>query len=183
MLDFQNDNLLKSNTYKLNQLIQEKNKLNLGAGTDIRKDFVNIDIQKFPGVDAIIDVIDLSPIEDESVDFIVAQHLLGFIRRKDMLPALTEWRRVLKPHGVLEIRALDISKLTQAMYLNHISPEMGLHNEMVISLLYGQQLDDYDIRYNGFTPSFLGGILVGCGFGITNNVIEDMDFILTAKKK
>jgi hypothetical protein len=157
-------------------------KLNLGCGVDIRPDFLNIDIQSLPGVDFVCDARDLEAIEDSSVKFIVAQHFLEYIPRQDMISSFLEWKRILKPGGLLEIRSTDISQLTKALYLHGISPEMGLHDEMVISLLYGQQLHEYDIRCNGFTPSFLQGVLVGCGFTIQGNVIEDLDFITTARK-
>jgi len=159
------------------------NKINLGAGSDIRNPgWLNIDIQPFPGVDFVCDARDLESIEDNSVKFLVAQHLLEYIPRQDMLPTLKEWHRILLPDGLLEIRTTDISQLTKALYLNGISLEMGLHDEMVISLLYGQQLTEYDTRYNGFTPSFFQGVLIGCGFTIQGNVIEDLDFIITARK-
>lgn len=158
------------------------NKVNIGCGNDIRDKFLNIDIQEFKGVDFVCDARDLEVIEDNSVKFLVAQHLLEYIPREDMVPTLQEWYRVLLPGGLLEIRTTDISKLTQALYLNNISPELGMTDEMVISLLYGQQLNKYDIRYNGFTSSFLQGVLKGIGFSIENNTYEDLDFILTVKK-
>lgn len=157
-------------------------KVNIGCGNDIRDKFLNIDIQEFKGVDFVCDARDLEVIEDNSVKFLVAQHLLEYIPREDMVPTLQEWYRVLLPGGLLEIRTTDISKLTQALYLNNISPELGMTDEMVISLLYGQQLNKYDIRYNGFTSSFLQGVLKGIGFSIENNTYEDLDFILTVKK-
>ena len=157
-------------------------RINLGCGNDIREKSLNIDIQEFDGVDFVCDARDLKEIADNSVKFLVAQHLLEYIPRADMIKALKEWYRILLPDGRLEIRTTDISKLTQALYLHNISPELGMTDEMVISLLYGQQFDSYDIRYNGFTSSFLQGILKGIGFTIEHNTYEDLDFILTVKK-
>jgi len=159
-------------------------KLNLGAGIDIRRpDFLNVDIQCFPGIDLISDARDLFVIEDSSMEFIVAQHILEYIPREDMLLSVFEWKRLLKDNGILEIRCTDLSQLTKALYLNNISTEMGMHDEMVVALVYGQQINKYDIRYNGFTSSFLQGVLRACGFRIINNVIEGLDFILSAQKK
>lgn len=157
-------------------------KVNLGSGEDVRKGFLNIDIRDLKGVNFVADVRDLKEIESDSVLFLVAQHLLEYIPRADMLSTLKEWYRILKPKGRLEIRTTDIAKLTQSLYLNNISTELGMTEEMVLSLLYGQQLHEYDIRYNGFTSLFLQGILKGIGFTIEHNVYEDLDFILTVKK-
>lgn len=186
MLDFRSPGTYTDGDVKqLNELIQSKRKLNLGCGgSDIRTDAVNVDIQMFSGVDAAMNAFDLRVIDNDSVDFIVVQHLLEYIPRKHMLAAINEWRRILKPRvGHLEIRVTDISQLTKAMYLCGISKEMGLSDEMVIALLYGQQLDEYDIRYNGFTSSFLQGLLTGCGLVVVNNVIEDIDIIITGCKQ
>jgi ubiquinone/menaquinone biosynthesis C-methylase UbiE len=158
-------------------------KLNIGCGEDIREDFVNIDVQSFPGVQKIRAGNDLHDYADNSVDFIVASHLLEYIPRKEMLSYLTEWQRVLKPECALEIRVTDLAQLTKALYLNTISKEMGLHHEMVLSLIYGRQSTDHDIRQNGFTGEFLQGILTGLGFRIVNSVVEEYDIIVTAVKQ
>lgn len=157
-------------------------KLNLGCGADARPGFVNIDIQSFPGVDIIQDVSALAQFTDSSVDFMVAQHLLEYIPRPLMIKTLTEWFRILKPGAPLEIRVSDLSKITQSLYLNGISDEMGLHHEMVISMLYGKQKNIHDIRYNGFTSDFLQGVLVGLGYTLNFVVSEGYDVIITAVK-
>lgn len=155
--------------------------LNLGCGLDLRPGFVNIDIQDLPNVDKVSDVTKLDW-EDNSVDFIVAQHILEYLPRRCLMPALLEWKRVLKLDSPLEIRVTDLSHLTKSLYLNDISKEMGLHHEMVISLLYGKQKNPYDIRYNGFTSDFLQGLLMGLGFTLNNVVKEDFDVIITVVK-
>ncbi len=163
--------------------MSEKVMLNLGCRTDIRPGFINIDIQPFPGVDKVRDACDLKDMADSSVDFIVAQHLLEYLPRKKMIAALTEWLRVLKPGHPLEIRVTDLAKVTQSLYLNtSVSDEMGLHHEMVISLLYGKQIDDWDTRYNGFTSDFLQGVLAGIGYTINFVVSEGYDVVITVVK-
>ena len=157
-------------------------KINVGCGEDIRAGFINADIQNLSGIDLSIDCRNLNIFDDESIDFIVAQRLLEYIPRRDMLSTLKEWYRILKPNGCVEIRVTDISFLTKSLYLNSISSEMGLSDEMVISLIYGQQLSEYDVKYNGFTSSFLQGVLTGCGFTIIHSTKEDIDCIITGQK-
>lgn len=157
--------------------------LNLGAGEDLRPEFTNIDIRNLPGIDIITDAAYLKAgFADDSVDFIVAQHLLEYIPRSRMIVALTEWKRVLKPNALLEIRVLDIAAVTKALYLNSVSKEMGLHHEMVLALLYGSQDNVYNTKLNGFTNEFLQGVLTGLGFTVVHTVEEDYDIIITAKK-
>lgn len=158
-------------------------KLNLGAGEDQRPGFKNIDIRSLPGLDYIQDVVTLNQFENNSVSFIVAQHLLEYLPRKSLLPFLTECRRVLRNKAALEIRVTDYSLLTKQLYLNDISKEMGLYHEMVLALLYGKQEHEYDIRYNGFSSEFLQGVLVGAGFRTINLAKEDFDIILTSIKE
>ena len=157
-------------------------KYNLGAGTDIRPGFINVDIQKFPGIQKKANVMSMPDIPDSSAEFIVAQHILEYIPRLMMIPTLKEWVRILQKDGVLEVRVTDLGELTKAMYLNQISGELGLHHEIVLSLIYGRQDDSWDIRYNGFTSDFLQGILRGLGLEITNATREDYDVIVSAKK-
>jgi len=165
------------------ELCIEKKKLNLGCGTDIREEFANVDIQALPDVDLVADVMELDFIPDRSVDFIVAQHLLEYIPRPRMVETLNEWKRILSVNSVLEVRVTDISLVVKQLYLNEkVSKEMGLHSEMVLSLLYGKQINDYDIRYNGFTSEFLQGVLAGCGFRIINVAHEDYDVVISAQK-
>lgn len=50
----------------------KKKKLNLGCGKDIKKEYVNLDIRKFPGVDIIHDLNKFPyPFKDDSFDEII----------------------------------------------------------------------------------------------------------------
>ena len=169
---------------KVLELFKGKDKLNLGCGIDVREEeYINIDIQPLPDIDLVADVMELHFIPDGSISYIVAQHLLEYIPRPRMVETLNEWKRMLSVDSVLEIRVTDIGLVTKQLYLNdQVSKEMGLHNEMVLSLLYGKQLDEYDTRYNGFTSEFLQGVLTGCGFKIIGVVHEDYDVIISAMK-
>ena len=158
-------------------------KLNLGCGPqDIRPDYVNIDIVDYPGVDKVADARNLSFYENDSVEYIVAQHLLEYIPRKDMSSTLREWHRVLKQDSHLEIRVTDIATIFKSAFHNSISGEMGIPVEMVLSLLYGKQENENDIKLNGFSATYLQGVLSVLGFSCTNMVYENYDIILSAKK-
>ena len=156
-------------------------KLNLGSGTDIRPDYLNIDIVPYNGTNILCDIRHL-PLEDSSAEYIVAQHSLEYLPRRDVVPSLKEWRRVLKPGCHLEIRVLNLPALVKALFLNSISGEMGLPAEMVLALLYGGQKDKYNIIQSGFTSELLQGMLAGLGFQIASIVMEEHDIIVSAVK-
>lgn len=158
-------------------------KLNLGCGRDIRGGFTNIDVANYPDINMQADARKLDMYLDNSVDFIVAQHLLEYIPRKHMVLSLREWYRVLKPNGELEIRVTDLALLCRNLYQNGISPEMGMAEEMVTALIYGRQSNNWDIKYNGFTAGTLQGVMYGVGFRAISNVArEDLDVIVTGVK-
>eukprot|EP00698_Gefionella_okellyi_P021024 TRINITY_DN6702_c0_g1_i1.p1 TRINITY_DN6702_c0_g1~~TRINITY_DN6702_c0_g1_i1.p1 ORF type:complete len:236 (-),score=53.63 TRINITY_DN6702_c0_g1_i1:181-888(-) len=84
--------------------------LNLGCGNDVRDGFVNIDM--FASSDRVVlgDVFHLD-FSDGVVDYIVASDILEHFSHHRSTELLTEWARVLRPYGVLEVR----------------TPEFGLH--------------------------------------------------------
>lgn len=91
-------------------------KLNLASGQrPFKEGWTNIDI-KDQGykVDIIADVKSLPMIPDESVDIIVAHHLLEHIAIHDLEAYLVEWRRVLKLNGVLAVFVPDIKAIDEA---------------------------------------------------------------------
>lgn len=76
-------------------------KLNLGCGTDIREDWVNLDIAALEGVDVIHDINKLPlPFENEEFDRILCNNILEHV---EYVPLLRELHRILKRGGVLEI--------------------------------------------------------------------------------
>lgn len=78
-------------------------RVNLGAGSDIRAGFVNVDWAALPGVDIVhnLDVLPW-PFEDASVDEIIANDIFEHVN--DALGFVNEIGRILKPGGVLRMR-------------------------------------------------------------------------------
>ena len=76
-----------------------KEKLNLGCGTDIRPDYVNLDVAPLEGVDVVhdLDVLPL-PFEDGSFSEILCLDVLEHV---DYPPLLKECLRLLRPGGRL----------------------------------------------------------------------------------
>jgi len=97
--------LLKYNT--------EGKKLNLGSGPRrISKEVINVDFEKFVGVDVVADINEL-PFENNSVSMIVCDNVLEHI--EEPKKSVSEMRRVLKREGFLYIS-------TPFLYPFHPSP-------------------------------------------------------------
>lgn len=78
-------------------------KLNLGCGKDILEGWINCDYLPGDGVDKVFDLMQGIPMPDNSVDYILASHVLEHIHLWHLKP-MSEIHRVLKPGGIVEIR-------------------------------------------------------------------------------
>lgn len=77
-------------------------KLNLGCGTDIRAEYVNLDSTKLQGVDVVHDITKLPlPFKKEEFGEILCYDILEHV---DYVPILKELHRILAPGGELVIR-------------------------------------------------------------------------------
>lgn len=97
-------------------------KINLASGQrPFQKPWVNVDLipqKDDKGVpyelDVQTDAKDLSMFSDESVDIIVAHHLVEHIAIHDLEAYIAEWRRVLRPGGLLSIFVPNLRELDRA---------------------------------------------------------------------
>lgn len=77
--------------------------LNLGAGTDIKQGWTNVDIVELPGIDIVHDLNKLPwPFEDSSAEQVRAIDILEHLN--DPVAFITEAYRILKPGGRLFIQ-------------------------------------------------------------------------------
>jgi glycosyltransferase involved in cell wall biosynthesis len=81
-------------------------RLNLGCGRDIKRDWVNLDCMKLPGVDVVANLDDCLnnslPFSESSVHEIYASHLIEHIRYS--LPLMQELYRIAKPDAKATFR-------------------------------------------------------------------------------
>ena len=87
--------------------------LHLGCGKRYIPGFIHIDLADFPHIDHKTDVSDLSMFEDKSVDLIYTCHVLEYFDRIQVKDVLKEWRRVLKPKGILRIAVPDFEAMVK----------------------------------------------------------------------
>ncbi len=79
-----------------------KNKLNLGCGKDIKKGYLNVDIEKASGVDKVVDLnIYPYPFKDNSFDEIIADMVLEHLDSK--IKPMEELIRISKNGAIIKI--------------------------------------------------------------------------------
>lgn len=135
-------------------------RLHLGCGPRFIPGFLHVDAQPHPHVDLVADVARLEMIPDASVDLIYASHVLEHFGRWEFRGVLTEWRRILKPGGVLRLAVPDFAACAKLYYENGLAD--GLNG--LIGLVCGGQRDEHDFHRMIFDEPFLTHELVGLGF-------------------
>jgi predicted SAM-dependent methyltransferase len=139
-------------------------RLNLGSGTTPIPGFVNVDaLEEAPGVDVIADIGERLPFDDGAAEQVYASHLLEHFATDRVPELLAEWRRVLRPGGVLLIAVPDLDAIASIL----ISREGWFTppNAPWIGAIYGGQKDEYDFHKTGFTGPWLAHLMREAGFG------------------
>lgn len=135
----------------------------LHIGGTVRKDGWEV-LNALPGdhVDHLGDAMDLSRFEDATFHGIYASHVLEHFDYASELPmVLGEWGRVLHPQGRLLLSVPDLSVLCAIMLDrdNTLS-----HQLMVMRMIFGGHVDQYDHHKAGFTEALLSAFLRDAGF-------------------
>lgn len=82
-------------------------RLNLGCGSVVVDGWENLDLELHDGATQ-GDVRGVLPYDDEVFDYVVANHSLSDLTHHELVPALREIRRLLRPGGVLRILVPDL---------------------------------------------------------------------------
>ena len=84
----------------------------MGCGwRDFGKDWVHIDGGNYPHL-VYHDITSLS-FGDSKVDLIYVSHVIGYFDREEIISVLNEWKRVLKPNGILRIATPDFKVMAR----------------------------------------------------------------------
>lgn len=87
-------------------------KVNLACGTKRPEDFFNIDL--YHAADLKADISKLDMITDGWFEYALASHILEHFPFSRIMPVLAEWRRIVKPGGMLEVRVPDMHWIAEA---------------------------------------------------------------------
>lgn len=133
---------------------------------------IRLDIDPRNEPDLLASMTDMSVVADASVDAVWSSHSLEHLERHQIVPALKECLRVLKPGGILKLFVPDLQsiapliaddKLHQVLYQAPAGP-ITVHD-----VVYGHSDaiasgQSYMAHRSGFTPTLLGQNLVEAGF-------------------
>ncbi len=124
-----------------------------------------------PHVDHLGNANDLSRFSDASFDDIYASHVVEhFDYNGELLSALREWNRVLKPSGTLYVSVPDLDVLARLFSArNLLNPIERFH---VMRMIFGGHTDAHDYHYVGLNQEFLYTYLSEAGFGDVRRVAE-----------
>ena len=96
-------------------------RLNLGCGSKLLEGFVNVDLAdnwtKVPP-DVVHDISKPLPFEPDSADEIHAYHVLEHFYRWEADRLLSDWKKVLKPGGLLVLELPSLDKILQHFKAN-----------------------------------------------------------------
>ena len=114
----------------------------------------------YPHVDRRGPVEDLGFLQDDSVDLIFASHILEHFGRYEAEEVLKEWRRVIKPRGVLRLAVPNFRAVVE------LYEKEGLQNghSGLVGLICGGQRHPLDFHKIIFDKPFLTDLLVRAGF-------------------
>lgn len=133
-------------------------KLDLGAGDKKNEGFISVGLE--PGHDVVTDLRKL-PLPDDYADEAMAIHVIEHFYLWDVVPALTEWKRVLKPGGLLVLELPDLYKCC----VNFIR-DFGANPRNSLWGIYGDHRydDPLMLHKNGYTPESLAALVREAGF-------------------
>ena len=133
-------------------------KLHLGCGKrDFGDSWVHVDMEAYPHIQY-KDITDLNFCQDNSVDLIYASHVLEYFDREESVKVLNEWRRVLKPKGILRLAVPDFNKLSHLYYNNLVELDQ------ILGPLYGKMNNPPIYHKTVYDFISLKSLLEGLGF-------------------
>lgn len=138
-------------------------KLNLGCWHRDIPGFTNVDLCDMPHIHHKTSIDQLPMIADGACELVYASHSLEYFDRQDAERVLAEWRRVLRPGGVLRLAVPDFDALLEVYKRSgELRFLLGpLYGRMEIDTPQGKQKLYHRTVYNF---SHLQALLECCGF-------------------
>lgn len=140
-----------------------KKTLNLGCGERTFEEYpegykcINLDNRTtLKDIDIICDVKDLSTFSNDEFDYILASDIIEHFPLQHTVSILTDWKRVLKSDGILEIRTPNLHYWCKHYVENH-------NAEFVSHHLFGGQEYDGNFHYVCFDNQWLTAICKNIG--------------------
>lgn len=143
----------------------EVRRLNWGCGDRGEPGWTNSDFKDGPDIDITADIRDGLPVDDGTFDYVVSVHALPMISLPDVVPVLSEIRRVLRPGGVLRLCLPDLDRAIAAYtsadadyFLVPDEDEPSLAGKFITQMLW------YGWSVTLFTSDFAEELLLRAGY-------------------
>lgn len=121
-----------------------------------------VDVRSGPDVDIVADIRDLSALADGSCAEIYASHVLEHVSYvRDLGTTLRGIYRLLKPGGRFRVSVPDMDVLCAMMISEALSPTDKFN---VMRIMFGGQVNEYDLHRVGFNFLILSAYLEAAGF-------------------
>ena len=144
-------------------------KLEIGCGKNPTPGYLHTDARTDISEPDIICMGYALPFKDETFDEIYNSGVFEHFMLPEAHQALIEWKRVLKPGGIIDFNVPDVYRW--AKYLVEAvesqsgrSQEGGYDQARIMMSLYGWQGHTHDIHKFGWTEALLVGFVVQIGF-------------------
>ena len=134
-------------------------KLYVGSRDYKPEGFLSVDIDPQWNPDIVGDITHLDNIQDESVDEIIASHVLEHLAWPDSFVALCEFQRILKPEGVLQIAIPDAGLLAEL-----ISSKKSSWHAMGLLFGVGRIFNKFEAHQFSYTLEMMTDLLNLLGF-------------------
>ena len=142
--------------------------LHLGAGSVNLPGMINCDLHD-ERADRKIDATDLSEFADGSVCLIETHHMIEHLSFSEALLALTEWKRALKPGGLLVITCPDLTAVCKH-WLRLIAQRDSEQNrndiDYALKMFFGSQENVGMFHKSGYDAAVMQRTLSKLGFNI-----------------
>ena len=141
-------------------------KLHLGCGRRLLHGYINVDKAIRDGVKPDVDAdIRKLPFDNNVADEVLSVHVIEHFYKWEVQDVLKEWRRVLKPDGVIVIECPDVVKAAWHM-INAVISRRKIPDNMAMWPLYGDpgHRDELMCHRWGWTAETLSLELESAGF-------------------
>lgn len=150
----------------------------VGSGeiNDPQEGYDYLDIEPLHGVNMVQSCVNLENIKSNTYDRVISKDVIEHLPWREVKPAISEWRRVVKDNGVLELETPNAEELVETI-INPNNPNLNRWNnesdwERFSRIAYGHQdrIGNYHKCY--FTEQWLGELLQDVGFTITGSKVD-----------
>jgi|GEM_PF-246551 len=144
-------------------------RLNLGCGDKILPGYVNVDVVESRAgkkPDVLCDLRKLEPFADDTVDEILAVHVVEHFWRWEVLDVLREWARVLKPGGKMILECPNLISACESFLKEpKAAAGSGPEGQRSMWVFYGDPRwqDPYMVHRWGYTPQSLAKLMEEAG--------------------